>query len=62
MTPLCESCDVRPSVVERDGSHYCQRCDDRRTEDAAEQQAASYYAGGGLWAERQRTDEARRVK
>ncbi|MGE0674898.1 MAG: hypothetical protein AB7O64_17785 [Methylibium sp.] len=64
MRRLCYRCwldgDRVPSLSAQ--HDLCDSCHSRAGEEADEQALASYYAGGGLWAERARTDEARRVK
>jgi hypothetical protein len=57
MRRLCLRCWERhgrkvPVTIAGDGR--CDDCRDSASERASEQQAATYYSGGGLWAERER--------
>jgi len=64
MRRLCLNCWVhgRKVPVPTVGDGRCDDCRDSASERAFEAQAASYYAGGGMWAEREREHDARAVK
>jgi hypothetical protein len=58
----CWNCGGRKVPVTIVGDGHCDDCRDDDAQAASEQLAASYYQGGGLWAEREREAAARRTK